>query len=305
MITDLLYFLGLLIVAKFVLSTVCSFTKWIYVFFLSGTVDFKKFGKWAVVTGATDGIGKEYSEQLAKKGMCVVLVSRTMDKLETTAAQISEKYNVETKVIAVDFSRTDIYDKLTSELGDLDIGVLVNNVGMSYDYPQYFHEVPVEKVEAVLNVNSLSLAEMTRIVLPRMLERKKGIIINIGSMAGDRTIPLLAEYSGAKAFVSFFTRCIQYEYRDKQSIIIQYVAPSTVATRLSNIRPGVFSPTAKSYVCSALKSVGKLSVTTGCFAHEIQYLLFMNLVPNFLQNAVASFVLRSLELDRGLDKKNE
>ena len=295
MLTEILYFIGLLVAAKFLLSTLCYLIKCFYVFFLSGTVDFKKFGKWAVVTGATDGIGKEYCEQLAAKGMSVVLVSRTIEKLETVASQIEEKYKVETKVIAVDFSRADIYAKLTSELSELDIGVLVNNVGVSYDYPQYFHQVPVDKVEALLNVNALSVAEMTRIVLPRMLERKKGIVINIGSMAGNTIFPFLAEYSATKAFISFFTRCVQYEYRGERSIFIQYVAPGAVATKMSKIQLGTFSPTAESYVRSALNSVGKLSITAGCFAHEIQYLLFMNLVPNFLQNAVKLFTLRSLE----------
>ena len=303
MVTELLYLIGLLIVCKFVLSTVCCLARYIYVFFLSGTVDFKKFGKWAVVTGATDGIGKEYSEQLAEKGMCVVLVSRTMDKLETVASHIGEKYGVETKVIAVDFSQADIYAKLTSELGELDIGVLVNNVGMSYDYPQYFHEVPVEKVEALLNVNALSLAEMTHIVLPRMLERKKGIIINIGSLAGDLILPLLAEYSGTKAFVSFFTRCIQYEYRDKPSVIIQYIAPGTVATKMTKTRPGLFVPSPKSFVRSALKSVGKLPVSTGCFMHELQVHLFM-LIPDFIQLRLVTSATLAIRA-KGMRKKEK
>ena len=281
MLAEILYFIGLLVAAKFLLSTLCYLIKCFYVFFLSGTVDFKKFGKWAVVTGATDGIGKEYCEQLAAKGMSVVLVSRTIEKLETVASQIEEKYKVETKVIAVDFSRADIYAKLTSELSELDVGVLVNNVGVSYDYPQYFHQVPVNKVEALLNVNALSVAEMTRIVLPRMLERKKGIVINIGSMAGDLVLPLLAEYSAVKAFVSFFTKCIQYEYKDKQSIIIQHVLPGTVATKMAKLRPSLFVPSPKSFVRSALKSVGKLSVTPGCFIHELQIIL-MNLIPDFV-----------------------
>ena len=158
-----------------------------YVFFLSKTIDFKKYGEWAVVTGATDGIGKAYSEQLAERGMNVVLVSRTLSKLEEVASDLREKYRIETKVIAVDFSNADIYDVLRRDLCELQIGILVNNVGMTYGYPQYFHENSKEIVGA--HVNMLSMAVMTHIVLPRMLERNKGIIVNIGSVAGYGTFP--------------------------------------------------------------------------------------------------------------------
>ena len=71
---------------------------------------------------------------------------------------------------------------LRRDLCELQIGILVNNVGMTYGYPQNFHEVPKETVGALINVNMFSVAEMTHIVLPRMLDRNKGIIVNVGSL---------------------------------------------------------------------------------------------------------------------------
>ena len=272
---------GVILIGKLILCDLLHLLYCFYVFFLSKTIDFKKYGKWAVVTGATDGIGKAYSQQLAKRGMNVVLVSRTLSKLEDVAAELREKYSIETKVITVDFSSADIYDVLTSELADLEIGVLVNNVGMSYGDPSYFHEVLTDVVESLINVNILSVTKMTRIVLPQMLERKKGIILNIGSMAGYATLPLLSEYSGSKAFVDFFTRGIQAEYKDKNSIIIQYIAPGAVSTKFSKMRPNLLCPVASSYASSSLRSVGKLPLTTGCFAHEFQF-LFTDKMPDFI-----------------------
>ncbi|KAI6652875.1 17-beta-hydroxysteroid dehydrogenase type 12 [Oopsacas minuta] len=299
MITEFVFLVGVILIAKFVLCGLLSLVYCFYVFFLSKTIDFKKYGKWAVVTGATDGIGKAYAKQLAKRGMSIVLVSRTLSKLEAGAAELRDKYNVETKVIAADFSKSDIYDMLTSELAGLEIGVLVNNVGMSYDHPEYFHEISKDVLEGLINVNTLSVAEMTRIVLPRMLECEKGIIINIGSLAGEDPVPLLAEYSATKAFVSFFTRCIQYEYRNKKSIIIQYIPPGIVSTKLSKMRPGFFSPDSGSYVNSALRSVGKLPVTPGCFAHEIQVfltgLLPKLVIANLTEKATLSIRARALK----------
>ena len=273
---------GVILIGKIVLCDLLHLLYCFYVFFLSKTIDFKKYGKWAVVTGATDGIGKAFSQQLAKRGMNVVLVSRTLSKLEDGAAELREKYKIETKVIAVDFSNAGIYDVLTSELADLEIGVLVNNVGMSYEHPEYFHEVPIDVVEGLINVNALSVAEMTRIVLPKMLECRKGIILNIGSIVGYETLPLLCGYSGTKAFVEFFTRGIQAENKNNKSIIIQCITPAIVATKKSKLQPNLFCPAASSFVSSALRSVGKLPVTTGCFIHELQFFI-MNKIPDFIK----------------------
>lgn len=102
-------------------------------FFNIGGVDLQTYGKWAVVTGCTDGIGKAYAEQLAKRGFNIVLISRTLDKLKQQALELENNYNVLTKVIAADFTEPDvIYPEIGAQLEDLDIGILVNNVGVGY-----------------------------------------------------------------------------------------------------------------------------------------------------------------------------
>ena len=85
MLSELIYVAGAFLILKLILYYLLPLAYTSYVFFLSKTIDFKKYGEWAVVTGATDGIGKAYSEQLAERGMNVVLVSRTLSKLEEVA----------------------------------------------------------------------------------------------------------------------------------------------------------------------------------------------------------------------------
>ena len=141
MFTELLYCLGCV--------ALVSILRPFFPFLASavfGARDLKKCGAWAVVTGATDGIGKAYCEALAKRGLNVVLISRTLSKLQDCAKEIEEKYKVSTKIVAADFSKASnagFTDPIAAAIKDLTIGVLVNNVGLSYDMPAYFVEEDV------------------------------------------------------------------------------------------------------------------------------------------------------------------
>ncbi|KAK3874766.1 hypothetical protein Pcinc_020328 [Petrolisthes cinctipes] len=272
-----------------------SLVKGLWGTFLASVVGFniniKKTGQWAVVTGATDGIGKAFAFELARMGFKVVLVSRTPFKLQNVAAEIKSQYGTETRIIDVDFTQTDIYDRLEKEVAGLDVGVLVNNVGMSYDHPEFFIELPdcSRKCEHLINCNILSLTEMTRIVLPGMVERRRGLVINLSSLSSTIPAPLLAVYSATKSYVQSFSESIGVECRDK-GVRVQCLLPGYVVSNMSKVRrPTLMAPSPTTYVCSVFRTSGVEDHTAAYFMHKIQ-LYFIELAKSYLPG----FVLRNI-----------
>ncbi|KAJ2931300.1 hypothetical protein H1R20_g5822, partial [Candolleomyces eurysporus] len=257
-LTTLLLALGSFSAIRVVYQTLSVFLQ---TFVLPGK-SLKKFGAkqgaWAVVTGATDGIGKEFALQLAKGGFNVFLVARNTALLTSVGAEIEEKYKVQTRTHSIDFAKSGDaeYNGLAKAVEGLDVGVLVNNVGKSHNMPAYLVDTPQDEIKDIVAINVNATIKVTYIVLPGMVARKRGLILNVGSFAGAVASPMLAVYSGTKAFLSKFSDAIGEEVR-KDGIVVEHLNTYFVVSKLSKIRKSTpLIPKPAPYVRSVLAKIG-------------------------------------------------
>ncbi|KAK6977859.1 very-long-chain 3-oxoacyl-CoA reductase [Favolaschia claudopus] len=202
-----------------------------------------KKGAWAVVTGASDGIGKEFAMQLASRGFNVLLVARNTQLLNSVASDILAKYpSSKTDVHTIDFAAADdsAYEALSTRVDGLDVGILVNNVGKSHAMPAYLVDTPLGEMEDIVKINVGATLRVTYATLPGMIRRKRGLVLNIGT----------------KAFLATFTSALAEEVR-KNNIVVEHVNTYFVTSKLSKIRrASAMIPTPKAYVRSVLSKIG-------------------------------------------------
>jgi uncharacterized protein len=164
-----------------------------------------------LITGASSGIGRELAIQFAEGGDNVVLVARSEDKLNALAAQIRQDHKLTATVIPADLTTIDGVDQLCSQLQaqSIQIDTLVNNAG--FGALGKFVDLPLDRQTDMLMLNVVALTRLTRALLPSMLERRRGGILNVGSIAAYQAGPNMAVYYASKAFVLSFTEALREE----------------------------------------------------------------------------------------------
>jgi 17beta-estradiol 17-dehydrogenase / very-long-chain 3-oxoacyl-CoA reductase len=170
----------------------------------------RRYGAWAVVTGPTSGIGRAMALELARQGLNLVLVDLDTTNLQEISDTIRSRHGgVETKTVVFDLSlvSTDQGDKplrrLREAVDGLDVGVLVNNAGVAWPGSVYLHEVEVEAWVRMMRVNLWAVTVVTAAVLPGMVARRRGAIVNIGSASSEAipSFPLFTIYAATKRCV--------------------------------------------------------------------------------------------------------
>ncbi|CAA6668250.1 unnamed protein product [Spirodela intermedia] len=239
-----------------------SILQLVYIFLFSSK-NFIDYGQWAIVTGPTDGIGRPWRLSCPERSQ-----SRPR-RPESRQAQPSLKRNeaevpgVELKTVVIDLSGdlSEGIRNLKDAIKEIDVGILVNNAGLSQKKPMFFHEIDEEMWGKIVRVNLVAPTVVTAAVLPSMLQRRRGAIINIGS--GSTVIPsfpLYAVYTGTKGYISSLSKSLHTEYKQ-----ITNITPT--------LRPSFFIATPSQYACSAIRCIRYGPECIPYWSHFILYYL--------------------------------
>ncbi|XP_072149236.1 very-long-chain 3-oxoacyl-CoA reductase 1 isoform X1 [Setaria viridis] len=304
----------------------------------------RRYGAWAVVTGPTSGIGRSVALELARRGLNLVLLDIDAANLRETSDTIRSRDAVKTRTLVFDLSLVgtpqgdESMRRLRAAIDGLDVGLLVNNAGMANPFLAYFHEADVEAWLRMVRVNLWALTEVAAAVLPGMVERGRGAVLNMGSASseGMPSFPLNTIYASTKKYVramlklrtelaefinlicllhrmfilsryvAVFSRSLYVEYRSK-GIDVQCQAPMFVATRIvPNILRDkwylspLLSTTADAYARAAVRWIGHGAICNPNLSHQLQRCLLAIVPETALDWCLLQFVRRLRAESRGV-----
>uniref|UniRef100_A0ACD5V6H9 Uncharacterized protein n=1 Tax=Avena sativa TaxID=4498 RepID=A0ACD5V6H9_AVESA len=261
--------------------------------------DLRRYGAWAVVTGPTSGIGQSVALELARRGINLVLVGRDPAKLQDISDTISSTNPaVQTKTVVVDLALVatpkgdEALRLLRQAVAGLDVGVLVNNAGLAKPCALFLHEADVEAWVRMIRVNLWALTEVAAAVLPGMVERGRGAVVNIGSGTTQAipSFPLYTIYHASKRYVAQLSRSLHVEYRAK-GIDVQCQVPLFVETKMtlgmsaSLKQRGLFlrlmMPTSDEYARAAACQIGHGPLCMPNLVHRLQCCI-CNFLPDWV-----------------------
>uniref|UniRef100_A0A182MKG3 Uncharacterized protein n=1 Tax=Anopheles culicifacies TaxID=139723 RepID=A0A182MKG3_9DIPT len=254
-----------------------------------------------VITGASDGIGKGYAHYLARQGMAIVLIARNEAKLTQVANEIEAKHGVETKIIVADFSKgSEIYPHLEKELVSLDVGILVNNVGITHGTPMYIDEIPQKALWDLIYMNVAAATLLCNMLVPSMKHRKRGLIVNLSSVASVCPSPFMSTYGASKAYITSFSVALQKEL-GSFGVEVQTVRPSFVHTNMTDFMindPNItryqnFLVHLDNFMAFAGYTIGKSDMTTGHWLHGMQFAV-LYLLPEFVRTFIVGQLSKNL-----------
>jgi uncharacterized protein len=191
-------------------------------------------GKWAVVTGASAGIGEAFAAELAAAGVNLVLTARRKDRLDAIASRLVAEYKVQVKVIVADLEQPDAPGRIFGETEDagLPIDVLVNNAGFGY-YGEFLKGDPARQA-AMVQVNCTSVVVLTNLFLPKMVERRRGDILIVASTASYQPVAYLGTYAATKVFDRFLAEAIAEEVK-KYGIHVSALCPGPTESEFGEV----------------------------------------------------------------------
>jgi short-subunit dehydrogenase len=190
--------------------------------------------KWALITGASAGIGWALAQELAAGGAHLVLTARRADRLQKLAAELASQHKVQVEVFTADLIRPEAPEEIhafTTKKG-VEVELLINNAG--FGAFGYAHQIPAEKILEMIQVNCSAVAHLTQIYLPAMVERRHGDILIVASTAAYQPVPFNSAYAATKAFDLLFAEGIAEEVRPF-GVRVCALCPGSTSTEFAEV----------------------------------------------------------------------
>ena len=219
-----------------------------------------KYGPWALITGASSGIGEAFAIQLAAEGLNLVLAARRKDRLEALAQKLEKQFHIETKTIGVDLLQKDFLEPIKQVTDDLQIGLLVNNAGLWK--MNSFMETSLEDEFNMIDLNIKAPSILTHHFAQEMMRKGKGGIINVASLLAYMGVPYSAVYAATKAYELVKSESLWYELK-QHGVDVLSLNPGLTESEMTNgfdfshMPMSLLKP--EKVVRTALKALGKKS----------------------------------------------
>ena len=252
----------------------------------------ERYGEWALVTGASAGIGAEFARALAREGISCVLTARRLERLRDLASELEKTHQVATRIVSADLSDPEGADRLAQAVHDLEISIVVNNAG--FGYSGRFDRQDTARLRQMVQLNCVAPVVLTGRLLPGMLQRGRGAVVITGSIAGRQPLPLHAVYSASKGFDLLFGEALAVEVKRK-GIDVLVVEPGSTETEFQEVAGEIphSGETPEQVVRVALDALGRQpSVVSGWFnwlrANAASRLLPRSLVAHVAEEVMAA-----------------
>lgn len=257
---------------------------------MSGLV--QRYGEWAIVTGASDGIGEAFARELAEKGLNLVLVARRERRLQRLAEELKLLHGISTQVVALDLSDQDTAAVLLERVRHLDIGLCVAAAG--FGTSGEFGDIPLEAELNMIDVNCRAVLALTHGFARLFKRRDKGALILLGSLVGFQGTPRAAHYAATKAYIQTLAEGIRVELQ-AHNVDVLSVAPGPVksgfAARADMVMGGADLPEAVAR--GALKALGRgFTVRPGLLGKLLGY--GMCITPRWGRIQIMKLVMGSM-----------
>lgn len=245
----------------------------------------ERYGPWALITGASSGIGREFARQLAARGLNVLLIARREDRLSELATELERNHGIQARRATIDLTDDDFLDAVRAAADGLSIGLLVNNAGFSLTGP-FMESDPADEVR-LLNLNCRAPLLLARAFGPAMEARGRGGIIFVASVAGFAAAPNWSHYAASKAYNLLLAEGLAAEMRGR-GVDVLALAPGTTRTEFlqtAGLEGELMAMNVEDVVRAGLDSLGRRDLVVPGWFYKLG-VFTMRFLPRAVNRAV-------------------